>query len=76
MDELEKLRQENDELMDKIIDQTFDLKNSKEMVLLEFLQELYNSLLNVDEKLTKEDIIKNLKKYIENFVKDNKLNLN
>ena len=72
IDELEK---QVDDLTTRFIDLTFEMNYNKETELLEFVRELFVSLQNVDEKLTKEDMIENLKKYIQTFAKDNKLSL-
>jgi predicted RNase H-like nuclease (RuvC/YqgF family) len=75
MDELEKLKEENEELKSKLIDLLFEQNYSIEKELAEFVRSLYESTLNVDKKLTKENIIKNLKKSIEQFAKDYKFKL-
>ena len=62
-------------LEDKLIDLMFELNYNKQDELIEFIRELYQSLQNVDEKLSKENMIENLKKYIEDFAKNNKLML-
>lgn len=72
---IEELEEKNDILESRLIDLTFTLNYNKETELMEFLRELYSSLNDVDDKLSKEDLLKNLKLYIENFVKDNKLML-
>jgi len=63
------------ELEGKLIDLQFELKYSKQNELIEFIRDLYLSLQTVDDKLNKEEMIENLKKYIENFIKDNNLKL-
>ena len=85
MEDLDKLHQKIDELSDELIEMTFQVKNSKEAVLLEFVRELYQSLQRADyqdedadlwfENITKEEIIDNLKKYIRRFAEDNKIRL-
>ena len=75
MEDLDKLHDKIDELSDEIIEMTFQIANSKETELREFLRELYQSLQDVDDKLTKEQIVENLKNYIREFAKDNKINL-
>lgn len=72
---IKELEEKIDELESQLIDLTFTLNYNKEKELLEFVRDLYASLQNVDEKLSKEDIVKNLKKYIQNFAKDNRLML-
>lgn len=85
IDKIRELEEENDDLKMRI----FDLENekfySKEIELKEFLNELYNSIVEeLDkkdskydyeeyEKLTKEDLLKNLKNYIQEFKKNNRL---
>jgi predicted RNase H-like nuclease (RuvC/YqgF family) len=78
MDELEKLKEENEELKTKLIDLTFEMNYNKQTELLEFLRELYIDVkkeLKERNKLTKHDILFSLKKNIEEFAKNNKLNL-
>lgn len=70
-----KLENEVEDLRSKLLDLSFQINYSKEIELLEFLRELYQSLKVVDDKLTKEDIVKNLKEYIEKFAEYNKLML-
>ena len=74
-DEIKRLQKENDDLSTKLIDLTFEMNYNKEKELLAFVQDLYVSLHTVNDYLNKEEIITNLKEYIENFAKDNKLNL-
>ena len=74
-DEIKKLEEEIDNLRTKLIDLTFEQNYNKEKELIAFVQDLYVSLHTVNDYLTKEEIIFNLKEYIENFAKDNKLNL-
>ena len=73
-----------DDLTSRIIDLTFELNYNKQDALLEFIRELYGSLINANadpdaeiwyEKLSKEEIIENLKKYIQKFAKDNNIQL-
>lgn len=82
---IEKLEDEIDDLKSELFDFKLKQQYSKENELKEFILELYNSVddeLNkkdskhyVDEydKLTKEDLLKNLKSYIEEFMRNNKL---
>ena len=72
---IKELEKQVDDLITRIIDFTFEQKNNKEKELIAFVQDLYLSLHTVNDYLTKEEIIFNLKEYIENFAKDNKLNL-
>lgn len=72
---IQKLMEENDYLRDKIIDLEQEKNFSKERELLEFIGDLLNSLDNIDNKLSKEEIIENLKEYIREFIKKNNLKL-
>ena len=74
---IQELEDENEELKSKIIDLTFERKYNKQSELIEFLREIYSSL-NLElkgSKLTKKEVLFSLKKYIEEFVKDNKIRL-
>lgn len=69
------LEKENEELKDRLNDLLFELNYNKQEELLIFLRELYDSLdLDRLKDYSKEDIIRNLKEYIEEFVKDNRIN--
>ena len=72
-EKIEELEKKIDELEYKLIDLTFTLNYNKETELLEFVRELLLSLQDVDEKLSKEEIVENLKNYIIKFGEDNKL---
>jgi hypothetical protein len=77
LEKIKKLEDENEELKSKIIDLTFDLKYNKQTELIEFLREIYSSVkieLNSSE-LTKKEVLFSLKKYIEEFARDNKIRL-
>lgn len=74
-DKISELEDKLDKVTSKFIDLTFEMNYNKETELLEFVRELFLSLQNVDEKLSKEEIIENLKKYIQTFAKDNNLQL-
>ena len=78
------LEKQVDDLTSRIIDLTFEANYNKQDVLLEFVRELYGSLINAYanpdaeiwyEKLGKEEIIENLKKYIQKFARDNNIQL-
>jgi len=74
---IQELEDENEELKSKIIDLTFERKYNKQSELIEFLREIYSSL-NLElkgSKLTKKEVLFSLKKYIEEFVKDNNIRL-
>jgi len=75
MDELEKLRKENEDLKDKLTDLTFELNYNKQTELIEFVRELYQSLGNVGKNITKKEMIENLRNYIREFTKNNKIQL-
>jgi phosphoenolpyruvate carboxylase len=72
---IDKLQEENEDLKSKLIDLQFELNYNKQTELIEFLREIYSSLKDVDENLTKEEMIKNLKHYIQVFARDNKIML-
>jgi len=74
-EKIEKLEKQVDDLTTRLIDLTFEMNYNKETELLEFVRELFVSLQNVGEKLSKEEIIENLKNYIQVFAKDNNLQL-
>ena len=77
LNRIQELEDENEELKSKIIDLTFERKYNKQSELIEFLREIYSSL-NLElkgSKLTKKEVLFSLKKYIEEFVKDNKIRL-
>lgn len=71
-DKIESLTDENLQLKDKI-------RFSKEDELLEFIKTFYDSVIDeidhVESKLTKDDILKNMKLHIEDFARIYKLNL-
>lgn len=82
---IDNLEEELESAMSRLIDLEFELKNNKEKILLEFIRELYSSLQRADhqdedadlwfEKITKEEIIENLRKYIWKFADNNKITL-
>lgn len=77
LEKIKKLEDENEELRSKIIDLTFDIKRNKQTELIEFLREIYSSL-KIElkgSKSTKKEVLFSLKKYIEEFVKDNNIRL-
>ncbi len=71
-EKIELLTDENLQLKDKI-------RFSKENELLEFIKTFYDSVIDeidhVKSKLTKDDILKNMKLFIEDFARIYKLNL-
>jgi short-subunit dehydrogenase involved in D-alanine esterification of teichoic acids len=77
LNRIQELEDENEELRSKIIDLTFERKYNKQPELIEFLREIYSSL-NIElkgSKLTKKEVLFSLKKYIEEFSRDNKIRL-
>jgi len=78
--ENQKLEKEIDVLKDKLLDVTMEVNYSKQNELMEFLRELY---CNVKEELnpktksntTKDEMLFSLKKFIEEFAKNNKIRL-
>ena len=69
------LEKQVDELTDKLIDLQFEKNFDKQNELLEFVRDLFQSLRNVDDKLSKEEIVENLQNYIKEFAKDNNISL-
>jgi hypothetical protein len=51
------------------------LNYNKQTELIEFVRELYQSLGNVGKNLTKKEMIENLRNYIREFTKNNKIQL-
>lgn len=77
LDKIKKLEDENEDLRSKLIDLSFDIKRNKETELIEFVREIYSSV-NIElngSKLTKKEVLFSLKKYIEEFSRDNKIRL-
>ncbi len=77
---IEKLKEEIEDLKTKLIDLTFEMNYNKQNELVEFLRELYQNVKDEQKqgnksKLTKAQILLSLKKYIEGFAKDNKIML-
>jgi hypothetical protein len=76
MDELEKLKLENEDLKDKLIDLSFEMNYNKQTELIEFLRDLYKSInLERLKDVSKEEILENLKTNIQEFCKNNKIYL-
>jgi hypothetical protein len=79
MEELEKLREENEDLKSKLIDLSFEMNYNKQTELIEFLREIYESVKSEraddDSKRSKKEILFSLQKYIEEFSKDNHIAL-
>ena len=73
---MDNINQQNDKLMDQLIDLKFKLSKNKEVELIEFLRDLYESLDHERLKeYSKSEIINNLKEYIETFIKDNNIHI-
>jgi predicted RNase H-like nuclease (RuvC/YqgF family) len=78
--ENQKLKNEIDDLKDRLVDVLMEVNYSKQNELIEFLRELYG---NVKEELnsktksntTKDEMLFSLKKFIEEFAKNNKIRL-
>jgi hypothetical protein len=78
MEELERLIIENEDLKSKLIDLTFEMNYNKQTELIEFLRDIYSSVneeLSTKNKLTKTQVLYSLKRSIEEFFKDNRLQL-
>ena len=78
----DKLKDDYEVLRERVIDLTFELDNTKFYELLEFVRNLKESidreLKDVEDgysKLTKEDILNNLRKYIEDFAEYTRLDI-
>lgn len=70
------LESQNEELRSKLIDLSFEMNYNKQTELVEFLRQLYESTCEeMTSKSTKQEILFSLKKSIEEFAKDNKLNI-
>jgi len=76
---IEQLEKEIDDLSTKLIDLTFELNYNKEKELLELVREIYKSineeLVCKESRLTKKQILMNIKRYLEEFAKNTKLKL-
>lgn len=76
---IQKLEEENEDLKAKLIDLTFEMNYNKQTELIEFLREIYRDVIQMmgtrNNKLTKRDILVSLKKYIEEFSRNNKISL-
>lgn len=76
---IEELIKENDSLKDKLTDLLFEMNYNKQTELIEFLREIYSSvkdeLSDKKSKLSKKDVLFSLKKYIEEFSKNNNIAL-
>jgi hypothetical protein len=73
------LEKENDKLKDNLLDATTQLNYSKENELLDFIKTLYREICEeINEKespISREKLLKNIKIYLKEFAKNNKINL-
>jgi gas vesicle protein len=78
-DDIDELREENEKLKNELLELSYTSNFSKETELLEFVKELKESVIrelnDKDSKLTKEDLLNNLKKHISNFAEYTKLKI-
>ena len=78
-EKIERLEEENEKLKEQNIDLLFELNNYKFNELLEFVRNLNESIdMELEDKfskLSKEDILKNLKNHIHDFAEYTKLNI-
>ena len=75
---VEKLKEENEDLKTKLIDLMFEMNYNKQTELIEFLREIYDSTseeLKNNSKLNKKEVLYSLKKNIEEFARNNKIRL-
>jgi len=78
MDELEKLKEENEDLETKLTDLLFEMNYNKQTKLIEFLREIYDSVIMEMEEIdisSRDEILFSLKKNIEEFAKNNKISI-
>lgn len=74
--EIKKLKLENENLNSKIIDLLFEANYNKQIELIEFLRNIYESLeMKEIKRISKKELLMNLKHSIEEFAKNNKINL-
>jgi hypothetical protein len=78
--ENERLKEENESLKTRLIDLTFEMNYNKQNELLELVRTLYGEILleinDKESKLTKKkQILNNVKKYLEEFAKNNKIRI-
>lgn len=73
------LEEINEKLNTQIIDYQFELNYNKQTELIEFVRELYSDInkeiSSNNKHLSKKELLQNLKEYIEDFCKYNKLKL-
>ena len=81
VEENNKLKSANEDLKTRLTDLLFEMNYNKQTELIEFLREIYVStkveMIEEDpHKSTREEILFSLKKNIEEFAKNNKININ
>jgi len=75
----EKLLAENEDLKTRLTDLLFEMNYNKQTELIEFLREIYDSVIMEMEEIdisSRDEILFSLKKNIEEFAKNNKININ
>lgn len=71
-----KLETENEKLKEQLIDLLFEANYNKQTELIEFIRNLYESTSDKNiKKISKQEILMNLKHSIEEFARINKINL-
>jgi len=79
LNEIAKLKETIENLETRIIDYQFELNYNKQTELLEFVRELYSDIKKeISQKIkspSKKLLLNNLKFYIEDFAKYNKITL-
>jgi len=73
------LRSENEDLKTRLTDLLFEMNYNKQTELIEFLREIYDSVIMEMEEIdisSRDEILFSLKKNIEEFAKNNKININ
>jgi hypothetical protein len=78
-DPLYDLKKENEDLKTKLIDLTFEMNYNKQTELIEFVREIYDNVCSemktTHSKLTKKELLFSLKKNIEEFARNNNINI-
>jgi len=78
MEDIEKLKEENEDLKTKLTDLIFEMNYNKQTELIEFLREIYESVkeeLNNDSNFSKIEVLFSLKKSIEEFAKNSRIQI-
>jgi len=73
------LKSENEDLKTRLTDLLFEMNYNKQTELIEFLREIYDSVIMEMEEIdisSRDEILFSLKKNIEEFAKNNKININ